>query len=78
MKSWLKYLLIFGIIGAILGAILGPIIITATLECPIDSVTGQIEPCMGSPLAYMQFGFVIGLILGLILGFIVWKIKSKK
>jgi len=71
MKVWIKYLIIFAIIGFVLGYFIGLISYVAP-ECNPG------EPCMGQPDIYAWPGAIIGTILGATAGLIIGKIKSKK
>ena len=72
MKSWLKYILIFGIIGAIIGSFLGIIIISyGNSQCPIGM------ECARNPYALVIPGSIIGLVVGALIGYIIGKIKNR-
>jgi len=73
MKTWIKYAIIFGLIGLVIGYFYGFNYYAPT--CPIDEATGMITECMGDPYIYGQFFGIIEAVIGIIIGLIFSRFK---
>jgi len=80
MKKWLKYIIIFGLIGAVIGFFLYPQIIhKTTRDYVVNEATGEIGESLedNNDIAELSvIGSFLGLIIGIIIGLIVNKLKK--